>query len=340
MNPPHWLAAAAVALVTSGCARGAENAAGGWTTLKVVVAPYLTYAPIFIAADEGFFAEERLRVEPVRIVSSAEGLPALDRGSVDVLGGGLNAALLNAIARGAGIRVVADKGYVDPEACDSHALMVRRTLAPAGRLRPSALRRRRVAVNRAALTGYYLDTFLRREGVSLGDLEIVDVPDSILSEAFRNGSIEAAVTSEPWITRIERTGQAIVALRATQIVPGFPYGFIVYGRRLREDDPDLGRRFMAAYLAGVRRYEQGKTPRNLDILVRHTRLERAVLEDACWPAFRRDGGVDIDAVLAFQRWALDRGLVDAPIDARAFWDPGFLEATGGNDVHLRPPLPY
>ena len=82
---------------------------------------------------------------------------------------------------------------------------------------------------------------------------------------------------------------------------------------------------MVAYLKGVQQYNQGKTERNLEILANHTELDREFLMKACWPAFRDDGKISVQSVLDFQSWAMDKGLLDNPVEETQFWDPSFVE---------------
>ena len=82
---------------------------------------------------------------------------------------------------------------------------------------------------------------------------------------------------------------------------------------------------MAAYLEGVRLYQEGKTRRNIRILAERTGLDRDLLETACWPTLRSDGRIDFEAVDAYQSWALEKGLLDRMISGEEFSDIRFLE---------------
>jgi NitT/TauT family transport system substrate-binding protein len=82
---------------------------------------------------------------------------------------------------------------------------------------------------------------------------------------------------------------------------------------------------MVAYLKAVRQYNQGKTERNLEILAKHTRLDRDLLMQACWPSVRDDGQINIQSILEFQDWAVKKGFLDSPVKMDQFWDPGFIE---------------
>ena len=56
-------------------------------TLKMVVLPRLSWAPFYIAQAEGFFAEQGLEVEFIQMERSADAVPLVAQGEVDVISG-------------------------------------------------------------------------------------------------------------------------------------------------------------------------------------------------------------------------------------------------------------
>lgn len=296
------------------------------TTLRVVVLPFLSFAPFFIAQEEGYFAAENLDVEFVRLPRNPQAIPALAQGELDVASGVTSVTLLSAIARGAGIRFVAGKGYIDPESCTSNAIMARRELVESGELgEVSGVRGLRVDLNRVLLEALHFDRHLAEAGLELSDIEIVDVPPPAESEALTSGSIDLTVSTEPDVTRLLNGGEAVVWSAAKEVIPDFQHASLLFGPSLLVDDVDAGRRFMVAYLRGVRAFLSGKTDRNIEILAIHTGLEPALLRQACWPAIRRDGRVNVESVLEFQHWALERELLDRSVESVEIWDRSFVD---------------
>src|SRR5690349_11814020 len=53
-------------------------------TVKVAMLPFISFAPFYIAQEEGFFAEQGLNVELVNITLQQDVVPALASGQVDV----------------------------------------------------------------------------------------------------------------------------------------------------------------------------------------------------------------------------------------------------------------
>ena len=250
--------------------------------LKVLLLPFLDFGPFFIAEEEEYFVEQGLQIEFVKMDRSSKAIPLLTQGSLDVLGGMLSPGLLNAMARGASIKLVAGRGFVSPTGCADMAFLARQALVDAGELdSPAQLKGRRISVSATLVAGYFVEKLLNTVGLTLDDVEIVDLPKPAEAEALEKGTIDVAHSAEPWVTHILQAGHAVCWMPGQQAIPDFQFGFVVYGPTLLEENPDVGRRFMVAYFQGVRQYNQGKTKRNLEILAKHTGLDQQLLKQAC-----------------------------------------------------------
>lgn len=293
--------------------------------LKAVVAPYVDQAPVFIADQEGYFAEQGLEVELVKMPRSSEAIPSLAAGQVDVISTVLTVGLLNATAAKA-IKVVAGAYHVAPTGCAWQGVVARANLLKAGELSsPVQLRGRRISVNPLGFGGYCVEKLLITAGLTLDDVQIVDLPAPAEAEAFQNGSIDVATTAEPWISRIVQAGHADLWIAAQEIIPDFQIGLILFGPTLLAQDPDAGRRFMVAYLKALRRWNEGKTKRNVELVARFTELDPELLMRICWPTVRESGQINVQSVLDFQAWAVEKGYLDNVVMEDQFWDSSFVE---------------
>jgi NitT/TauT family transport system substrate-binding protein len=294
-------------------------------TLKVVRFPFLSYGPIFIADEEGFFAEQEIQVEFLKM-KEATALQALALGDIDVWAGIFTIGSLNAIVRGAEVRLVADKGHFASAGCPSFGLIARKDLLETGNSGDQQLLRgRRFDVLQGSFEEYFLDQLLSRAGLKPDEIEKLNVPPPAQMDALAKGRFDFTVASEPWVTRFIRSGKGLLWKRVQEIIPDFNYAFIRFGPSLLKKNPEVGRRFMVAYLKGVRQYNQGKTDRNLEIISKYTRLDQSLLSEACWPQISNDGQINPQSVLDFQDWAVAKGLQDSKIKIENFWEPHFVE---------------
>lgn len=312
--------ALSVLLVAVGCDAPAVPA-GGAIRLRAAVLPYLVYAPFYVARDRGEFAAEGLDVEFVRVPTGAATLAALARGEVDVAAERPSVALLEALAAGERLAAVADLNHVDANGCVQGAILARPALA--GDLSPRALVGRRVEMDRAGVESFLIDRVLAPLGRTSADVEAVSHDDPALGEAFANGAIDFAFTSEPWLSVLVRSGRAVVWRPFQQIAPDFQLGFVVFGPNLLDRRPEAGSRFVAAYLRAVAALAEGLDEPARARLAREFGLAPGELEDLCAAPVRRDGTIDGAGLAAFQQWALARGLLSRPSPLARFVEPGF-----------------
>jgi NitT/TauT family transport system substrate-binding protein len=296
--------------------------------VKVLSMPYITFAPFFIAQDEGYFAEQGLEVEFVQFDGLSTAIPALAQGEIDVVSGHIRASIFSAITGGAEIKVVADKGYVNPTGCADTAILARKSLLESGGLKsPAQLAGLKVSVDLTNYEGYLMDQILTPAGLTIDDVELVDdIPSSTQSEVLGSGAVDVLFSAEPWLTRILGGGNASLWIAPKECIPDFEYGVVLYGPSFLTKDPEAGNRFMLAYLKGVQQYNQGKTDRNIEILSKYTELDADILNAACWPSVRLDGSINLKSILDFQKWALGKGYISSVITSEQLWDPQFSTA--------------
>jgi NitT/TauT family transport system substrate-binding protein len=167
---------------------------------------------------------------------------------------------------------------------------------------------------------------LRSGGLTVDDVQTEYIPPVLKPEGFERDIIDVTTSSEPYMTRILDAGSAVKWMPFYDVVPGYQYGFMLFGPSLLKDHPELGRRFMRAYLRAVRQYNsEGKTPRHLEILSKQLRLDVEFLKRTCWPYHANDGQIDIERLNHYQDWALAEGFVDRKLTVEELWDRSFVD---------------
>jgi NitT/TauT family transport system substrate-binding protein len=324
---PSLILAAVALLAFSGVAARAARPDSEPYTVRVTTLPNLSHAPLFIAQEEGYFEEQGVDVEFVTFRRTATALPSLVRGDLDVFMSMIKPAYLSAMLRIGNVKLVAIRGALAPEGCVGYAVMARKDLVENGALEgPGSLRNLRLGADRESATFYLMDTLLRSGGLTLDDVESVQLPYTLKVEAFRRDLVDVTNASEPWLTRVLEAGDAVVWIPSRDILPGFQFGFTMFGPTLLEQNREAGRRFMTAYLRGVRQYnDSGKTARNVEIVAKHLRVEADLLEKACWSYHQGDGRLDFEAFRHYQAWAVGQGFIDRPLSESEMWDSSFTD---------------
>jgi len=314
-----------VVLTALGCSFVADSApsrashGASLTPVRANVLPFLSFAPFFIAEEEGFFAEEGIRLEMVPFRSGPDALPALINGQIDVLGGGASAGTFNAVAQGLPIALVADKGHLEPGDHVS-AVLIRPELPRTTEIEdPSNLKGRRISlIFPGSLMHFAVHLLLHASDLTFDDVTTVRLGWSAVRDALHSGAVDVVLTVEPLVTQLTAGGHADVlhyyGEHYQYFAPTAQIAVMMYGPRLLIQNRDLGRRFMRAYLRGVRGYRQGKTQHNLDILERHTGLSKDILRACDWYRIHPDGTLDQESLAAFQAWLHQENLVPEPVD--------------------------
>jgi len=325
-GPRRALAGLACAASLAACSPAPETGAAPRDHVRAIVMPYITLMPFYIAAEEGYFEEQNLDVEFVRVARNQDIMAALATGDVDVAGGMLTVNELNLALNGARIRMVASLGELLPDACPTGAFVARRELVESGALDdPTTLRRLRFDLDELIPIGYWTDLLLHRYGLGIDDIETVNMPSPATIEAIRNGTIDVTVEGEPFVTMLESTGAAAIWERADTVVPGFVMAMMMYGPTLLDERPAVGERLAVAILKGVRQFMAGKTPENLAIVEKGTGLPPDVVAASCWPVVGNDARIDPSVLRGYQEWNVVRGLVERVLDDDELFEPRFIE---------------
>jgi ABC-type nitrate/sulfonate/bicarbonate transport system substrate-binding protein len=291
--------------------------------VRVARSTLLTNAPLAIGDEEGDFAREGIRLEFIEVPSvTTQALPPLQSGEVDVLSSVISIGLLNGVGGGATFKIVADRGYIDPAACEPWGIVGRKSLFGNKALDADLLRGTRVSTNAVGQSGYLMSRFLGKYGLTLKDVEVVRLPPNVEPQAMENGTVDIVTRGDPHMHNLLAQGHRLLA-GATTIAPGTHLAVLVYGPSLLTKNRELGERFMRGYLRAARRYNKGATPRNVSIVSRRLGLDSASLWSMCWPTTRPDGAVSANALAEYQEWAMKSGELASIIDASLMIDSTF-----------------
>jgi NitT/TauT family transport system substrate-binding protein len=305
---------------------GCSSPAPANETVRVAYLPTTDYGPLFIAKEEGFFARQGIDVELVKVTGSAAALPLVLSGDVAVYAGPLKTGLVNAVAKGEHVRIVADKGSVVPGSCAVYALMVRKDLFDKGIVtNVSDLKGRKIAEHDS---DYDLYRALAVGNLTTDDVDTIDVEFPMLIPAFKNGAIDAGLVAEPFITLALNSGSAVILVPAEEFEPENPFP-LFYGPAFLDKDPELGRRFMIAYLQGVKQYNEGKTERNLAILGNYTHLDRDLLNQTCLWTIAADGNVPKKPVREYLDWMYANKKIPRNMSEEQLFDMSYVTYANG-----------
>jgi NitT/TauT family transport system substrate-binding protein len=210
-------------------------------------------SPFFIADKRGYFKDEGLTVKFIRFDSAAKAMAPLGTGELAVASGATSAALYNAVRRGVGLRIVADKAK-NPPGYGFEALLVRTDLRD--KIHTLAdFKGRKIAISAAGNSEDFLvDYAMRKAGMSIKDVDPIYLGFPQHIAAFTNAAIDASLSVEPSISSIEKAGKAVRFLGVDQFYPNFETAVVFYSEKFIKEHPEEAKKFMRAFLRGARDY--------------------------------------------------------------------------------------
>jgi len=260
-------------------------------------------AGFYIAKEKGYFEDYNIEVEFAQFANSDEMLPALASGEVDIAGGVSTASFFNAIAQGIDVKIIADKGHNVPG--KSYFTFVIGNHMKDVIKEYGDFKGKRIAISsKNSIDEYIYLEMLKHAGLTQDDVEFVLLGDfgSMLG-AIENGSIDAALQIEPLITQgiendfHERFGDA------TDYAPESQIALVLGSPQFMNEEKNVSLRFMAAYLKGVRDYNDAfikgeEKDEIIDIMTKHTALkDPALWEKVFVTGLDPDGKMFLDDIV-------------------------------------------
>jgi len=216
---------------------------------------------------------------------------------LDVGGYGVNANPFMAMARGIGVKIVADKGSLRPGFGFSQT-MVRRDLWESGAIRTNADFRGRTIARLSQCDSHdpVIQHLLDPAGLSREDVEIVFMSFPDMNAALANNAVELAIQIEPLATLAIERGIASRFATGDETYPNQQIAALYYSPDFAART-DAAQRFMVAYVRALRDYNDAfaKGIGRADIaqiLAKHTTVKDLALYDRIIPA-----GLDPDGRL-------------------------------------------
>ncbi|MDQ3655211.1 MAG: ABC transporter substrate-binding protein, partial [Chloroflexota bacterium] len=145
------------------------------TPVSIGVVPVSIFAPIFVALEKGYYAEQGLDVTLEALPGGADLIALTANNQFQISAAGAGPAFWNAVALGLPINVIAPGHQEgDPVATP---LMVSRAACESGSIRGVAdLQGKRVSVNARGGTEYWLAAALGTGGLTLDDVTVETIP--------------------------------------------------------------------------------------------------------------------------------------------------------------------
>lgn len=286
-------------------------------TIRMGYVPVIIFAPVYVAIERGYFADEGLNVELTPFQSTNDAVVQLGAGNFEVAIAGGNAGVFNALEQGLKLTVVAPMHRESPPLATPLIISANRT----DEIQSAAdLRGKRLGVNgNGTAIEYWLAQALAQGGVGIDEVTIEAVPFPAMGAALENGTLDGAVMSEPLVT-INRD-QGLIAVLSDDFLDGFTATYVFMNQDWLAANEDVARRFLRAYLRACRDLQGDyMTPEIAAIIEKYTEVPAAVIERSALSYYYDDGTIPVADLETLQQFFLERGSLEytEPLDLDTF----------------------
>lgn len=317
-----------LSLLLTACGTSNSSATGP-QKLTVGYIPVMIDAPLYVGIERGYFKDAGLDLTIQPIAGGTDVITQTAAGNFDAALGGLGVATYNAIAKNAGIKIVAPMHSEAPPV--TTPLVVSKKAYDAGQYHQvSDLRGKKVAINAAgSATEYWLSRALAKGGLTLKDVEVQYLQFSDVPAALENGAIAASMLAEPIYTLARDKGQ--VQVLSDDFISNFYATVLIYNSKFATERPAAAQSFMDGYLRACRDLQGDafKTDAIAQIIEKYTKVPADVAKRSNAPLYNPNGRFQVDDLETMQKFYFDRGglTYTTPLDMRKSIDTSFVDAS-------------
>ncbi|WP_455503661.1 ABC transporter substrate-binding protein [Blautia sp.] len=288
-------------------------------------ASWIGYAPLYLADKKGFFDDHGADVDVQFFESKTDSKSALAAGRIQGMSTTVDTHVMSA-ASGMDISIVLALDTSD----GGDGLSALKDIPDIPSMKGHS-----VALDTSGGASYFwFQYLLQQEGMTLDDVQVVNMSSGDAGAAFVAGEVDAAVTWEPWLSKAKETDNGSVLIDSSEtpgiivdalamdkdfaaeypgtvkaIVEGW-YDALAY----MESDPDDAYKIMMEYTGD-------ETPEDLQASMAEVKFY-----DKEGNASYYDGEIQDVAKMAADLW-LDTGLIDAEPDLDSLIDGSFIGGT-------------
>jgi NitT/TauT family transport system substrate-binding protein len=222
---------------------------------KVVVGvlPLSSSAPLFFAADFGYFQAENVDVDLQLSRAAAAIAVGAAAGDYDIGATAVTAALFNIVMGEAKLKIVADKGRLAP-GFQFESLVVSKKAYAAGARTLKDLKGANFGLTTLGSSFHYmLGNLAAQEGMTLADFQLKPLRGlSNMVSALSSDQVDFAIFPEPTGSEAVNKGGGVLLGWVDDKLP-YQAAILFYSGKLAANK-DLATRFMRAYIRGTRFY--------------------------------------------------------------------------------------
>ncbi len=220
--------------------------------LKIGILTWIGIAPFYVAKELGLFEKHGVDVSFVLLEKNDDRTAALLSGEIDLIDSTLDRFLLDH-SQYPSLRIAA----LPNRSRGTDGLLVRKEIVDF-----SDLRGKKIGVESGWVNDFFLHYILDMHGMSLQDVERIDVKESDAGAAMLQGKVDGVVIWEPWLSNIQKLSGGHI-LTSTKKDPILIETLVGLEAKLKERQDEVAR-ILRAFFEAVA-YIQSHTPESAEI---------------------------------------------------------------------------
>jgi len=207
---------------------------------------------VYEALDRGYFKDEGLDVQLTSSNDTAVSAQMVATGQVAFENLSPDPVFFNAMDRGIDLKIVASSVISGPNNRTA-VFLVRQDLIDSGRYKaPADLKGMKVAAGPVSYPS--IDRVLTMGGLTMQDVDMVNLTPPAMFAAFKNKGIDAAWLTEPLATQANVQHLAKTVITSGQVLSGVVAAAVIMAPSFLKDRPDAAQHLLIAYVRGLRDY--------------------------------------------------------------------------------------
>lgn len=230
-------------LVVAAAAAPGHQARAAAAPIRMAFSTWTGYGGLVVGVKTGIFKKYGLDVSYTLIESPTDRRDALRGGRLDAA-----ATTVDTISRWAGQGVPMVQVFGIDKSQGGDGIVAKKAITTVAQLKGKT-----VALNVGSTSEWFFDYVLQQNGMSVGDVNILDMPSSgVAGSTFVAGKVDAAVTWEPWLDRAQKAPFGHILVSSKQY-PNIIVDDFAFAPAFIKAHPDEVSTFIKAYYDAVSR---------------------------------------------------------------------------------------
>jgi NitT/TauT family transport system substrate-binding protein len=316
------ITAAAFAFLAGSVGKASAQTVGQTPTAQVKLQagyfPIASYTFVQVAREKGLWAAEGIEIEGVFATGGQDLVSALESGKMQVASLTPNTAIA-AFSKGFRIKIIGANEATRGNPPDGGALLVTNDAGING---VADLKGKRIAtITIQSILWLVTRDVIKKAGVDPAAVNFVEVPIPQMGDAMLHKNVDAAMTVEPFTSKLLATGKfKVLAYPYVESIPNAPLAVWVAHEDWLKSNPDVAARFVRVMKNATKILNNANEADARGFVARFTKVESGSIQNMILPRWTNE--LDVAGLQRVADKMTENGVLSGKADvANMIWVP-------------------